>query len=110
MNCLLLERKLILISKDIHGNAKIIEAFMRLLAPLDATSFLNISYIKQEMIDYLDSPVPYIIGVSEKIWNKISMTKWNEISDDTVAFHIDTGLLMTKIDMPEGPEPHTSIL
>jgi hypothetical protein len=56
---------MILISKDITNNAKIIEALMRLLAPLNSTSFLNISYIKQEMIDYLDSPVPYIIGVSE---------------------------------------------
>lgn len=62
------------------------------------------------MVDYLDSPVPYIIGLSEAIWNRISMSKWNELSDDTVAFHIDTGLLMTKMDMPPSPEPHSTIL
>ena len=38
------------------------------------------------------------------------MTKWNEVSDDTVAFYIDTALLMTKVDMPNSPEPMTSIL
>jgi len=40
---------------------------------------MNISYLKEEMIDYIDSPVPYIIGVSDSLWtSKISMTKWNE--------------------------------
>ena len=71
---------------------------------------MNISYLKQEMIDYMDSPVPYIIGISETIWNKIFMTKWNEASDDTVAFYVDTALIMSKIDIPTSPEPMTSIL
>ena len=62
------------------------------------------------MIDYLDSPVPYIIGINESIWNKIFMRKWNEVSDDTIAFVIDTALIMSKIDIPNGPEPMTSIL
>ena len=52
------------------------------------------------MIDYMDSPVPYIIGIHELVWNKIVMTKWGEASDDTVVFVIDTALLMTKIDLP----------
>lgn len=38
------------------------------------------------------------------------MTKWGEASDDTVVFVIDTALLMTKIDLPNFPEPMTSIL
>jgi len=62
------------------------------------------------MIDYLDSPVPYLIGVSETLWNKIFMSKWNEVSDDTVAFYVDTSLIMTKYDLPNNPEPITSIM
>lgn len=62
------------------------------------------------MIDYIDSPVPYIIGISETIWNKIVMKKWNEVSDDTVCFAIDTALLTTKVDLPSSPEPMTSTL
>lgn len=72
---------------------------------------MNISYIKEEMIDYIDSPVPYLIGVSDELWtNKISMTKWNETQDDVVAFHLESALMMQKIDIPSGPEPMTSIL
>ena len=62
------------------------------------------------MVDYLDSPMPYIIGINEAIWNKIFMRKWNEVSDDTVCFAIDTGLFTTKVDLPNPPEPMTSIL
>lgn len=62
------------------------------------------------MIDYLDTPIPYIIGISENIWNKIFMSKWNQISDDTVAFYVETSLLMTKVDLPAAPEPMTSVL
>lgn len=72
--------------------------------------FMNISYLKQEMIDYLDSPVPFIIGISENIWNKIFMRKWGEMSDDTVYFVVETELLNSKIDLPSNPEPMTSIL
>jgi hypothetical protein len=110
VNCLLLERKVILISKQIGINAILIESLLELLLPLDKTIFLNISYLKSEMIDYIDSPVPYLIGLSESIWNKIAMTKWNEVADDTVAFHIDTALLMSKLDLPLNPEPMTSAL
>lgn len=62
------------------------------------------------MIDYIDSPVPYVIGISETVWNKIFNSKWNEASDDVVAFYIDTALLMSKLDIAKGPEPMTSIL
>lgn len=61
------------------------------------------------MVDYLDSPVPYVIGVNETVWNKIVLQKWGEVSDDTVAFFLDTGLMMTKLDLLPGPEPMTSL-
>jgi hypothetical protein len=59
------------------------------------------------MIDYLDTPLPYLIGISSNVWNKIFFSKWNEVSDDTIAFDIDTELLMTKVDLPNPPEPMT---
>lgn len=31
------------------------------------------------MIDYIDSPVPFIIGIEETIWNKLFMKKWPEL-------------------------------
>ncbi|CDW76045.1 UNKNOWN [Stylonychia lemnae] len=110
MNCLLLQKKLIIISRDTNINAYLIESLLELLEPLNSTIFLNITNLKQEMIDYIDSPVPYVIGIQESVWNKIFMRKWSEVSDDTVCFVIDTALLTTKVDLPNSPEPMTSIL
>lgn len=38
------------------------------------------------------------------------MKKWGEVTDDTVCFVIDTALMTTKVDLPNNPEPMTSIL
>ena len=101
----MLERKCILISRNFQFNAILIESLLELLSPLNKQVFINISYLKEDMLDYLGTPLPFIIGISSTIWNKIFMTKWNEVSDDTIAFDIDTELLMTKIDLPSPPEP-----
>lgn len=37
------------------------------------------------------------------------MKKWNEVSDDTVCFVIDTELFTTKVDLPNPPEPMNTI-
>lgn len=58
--------------------ALIIEFLLELISPLNKTVFTNISYIKPEMIDYLDTPLPFMIGISTMLWNKIIMsTKWS---------------------------------
>jgi hypothetical protein len=99
-----------LISKHYEINALIIEFLLDLIAPLNKSVFKSISYIKIEMTDFLDIPMPYLIGISSGIWSKIFMTKWNELSDDTVAFDLDTEDLMPKFEIIEKPEPMSSIL
>jgi hypothetical protein len=102
---------LIIISKDYLENAIIIESLLELMSPvMNKTVFMNISYLKQEMIDFIDSPVPYIIGLDETVWNKVFMRKWAEISDDTVYYDMETELLNPKIDLPNSPEPMTTML
>lgn len=50
---------------------------LELLNPLNNSVFTNISYLKTEMLDYLDTPLPFIIGLSDSIWKKIFISKWN---------------------------------
>jgi len=89
----------------------LIEALLELISPvLNKGVLMNVSYLKQEMIDYIDSPVPFIIGIDETIWNKVFMRKWPEVSDDTLYFAIETEFLNAKIDLPSPPEPMTSLL
>ena len=60
-------------------NALLIESIFELLSPIlnSRDVYMNIAYIKEEMIDYIDSPVPYIIGMSNKVWEKVGSKKWD---------------------------------
>jgi len=92
-------------------NGLIIEALLELISPIMSKDILlNISYLKIEMIDYIDSPVPFIIGVEEAIWIKVFMRKWPELSDDTLYYAIESELLNSKIDLPSPSEPLTALL
>ncbi len=62
------------------------------------------------MIDYIDSPVPFIIGIDEAIWTKVCMRKWPEVSDDTIYYAVESELINSKIDLPAAPEPMTTFL
>ena len=85
VNCILLEIKVIIVSPSatlnyMRRNALLIETISELLAPLInvRTVYINISYLKDEMIDYLDSPVPYIIGMSDLVWEKKGRAKFEQ--------------------------------
>lgn len=92
-------------------NALIIEALLDLIYPFDSAIYTRIPFLfRPEMIDYIDNPAPFIIGIEESLWNKMFMRKWNEVSDDTVCFIIDTALFTTKVDLPNPPEPMNTIL
>lgn len=54
--------------------ALLIESLFELLAPLDMRNvYMNIAYMLNEsMLDYLDSPLPYVIGMSTQMWGKMS--------------------------------------
>jgi hypothetical protein len=67
ITALLLERKIILIKKEFGDIALIMESLVSLLNPLK-WNFVFITYLTPKLIDCLEAPFPYIIGVSRKIW------------------------------------------
>lgn len=80
---ILMERKVILISPEnqlhhMRRNAIFIETILELLTPILQVRevYMIIAYLKDEMVDYLDSPVPYIIGMSDSQWEKFGKLKW----------------------------------
>lgn len=71
---------------------------------------MNISYISESMIDFLDSPVPYLIGMGDVLWDKIGFKKWEEScrnSDDIVVLKLDGEI--PEIFMQEGSETESLI-
>lgn len=55
----------------------LIESMFEVLQPIlnSREVYMNIAYIKGDMIDYMDSPVPYIIGMSDKVWEEVGEKK-----------------------------------
>ena len=60
---LLLERKVVIIKNDISDLALVMQALITILQPFTWHHTL-ITYITEEMVDLLEAPVPYFIGVS----------------------------------------------
>ena len=73
-------------------------------------NFVNISYVLPSMLEFLESPFPYIAGVTRDVWNEILETRWELIEKDIVAFDIDKGRVYKKEELPKCPEPYTSFL
>lgn len=58
---------------------------------------MNISYIRDGMLDFLDSPVPYLLGMGDNLWEAQGQKKWQECcknSDDIVVVRLDGELPM----------------
>ena len=86
IRCLLLERKIVLIKKDFGDIALIMESLVSLLNPLK-WNFVFITYLTPKLVDCLEAPFPFIIGVSRKIWENQCLVR--ELPDDIIIFDID---------------------
>lgn len=116
VNILLFEHKILLIQNDPNSLALIIESLLLLLYPLyinkykhiySTWSFINISYLENTMTDYIDAPLPYIIGVPREIWKKIKKQRGKGLSwvpPDVSIFDLDKGVFKLKEKVPKFPE------
>mmetsp|Transcript_10489 Transcript_10489/g.10544 ORF Transcript_10489/g.10544 Transcript_10489/m.10544 type:complete len:87 (+) Transcript_10489:256-516(+) len=65
----LLEKKIILVADDISKVSLLIDGLILLTQPLVSSSYALIPNLKEQYLDYLDAPIPYIIGVSKFVWD-----------------------------------------
>ena len=84
---LLLERKVVLIKNQIGDIALIMQALIQLLSPFQWHHTI-ITYITVEMDDYLEAPVPFLIGVSQQTWEQIGSIK--EYPADILIFNLES--------------------
>ena len=74
-----------LIKKDIGDIALIMQSLIALLNPF-TWNFVIITYLTPELVDMLDAPVPFLIGVSTDTWDQICSIK--EFPDDIIIFDL----------------------
>jgi len=64
---LLLERKIVLIKNNVGDIAVLMQSLITLLKPFE-WNFITITYLTSDLAEYLDAPLPYLIGVSTQTW------------------------------------------
>ena len=106
VNVLLLEKKLILIKEDVGDLAIIIEGLLSFIRPFQ-WHFTCISYLTRDLIDSVESPFPYIMGISRELWSTAFAANIDEISydqfflEEVVIFDVDRNIIKMKEDLFE---------
>ena len=78
---------MVLIKNQIGDIALIMQALISLMNPF-TWHFTIITYLTAEMVEFLEAPVPFLIGVSTKTWEMIGSVK--EFPDDIIIFDLET--------------------
>lgn len=104
MIALLLERKVVLIKNDIGDIAVIMQSLITLLSPFQ-WCFTVITYLNRELVDMLDAPFPFLIGVSTAVWEDICTLK--DYPEDIYIFDLESQerRFISKVEIPELPQP-----
>ena len=84
---LLLERKIVLIKDDIGDIALIMQSLITLLSPFQ-WCFTIITYLTRELVDMLDAPFPFMIGVSTATWDSICTLK--DYPEEIIIFDLES--------------------
>ena len=111
LTALLLERKIVLIKSNFGDLALIMESLVSLLAPLK-WNFVFITYLTPKLVDCMDAPFPYIIGVSRLVWEDHHYCVMREYPDDVIIFDVDNQERLNWIreELPQLPQPQANIL
>jgi hypothetical protein len=91
---LLLERKIILVKENFGDIAIIMESLVTLISPLK-WNFVFITYLTPNLVECIEAPFPYIIGISRKIWEYSCVMR--EFPDDIIIYDIDNQELLNKV-------------
>jgi len=65
---------------------------------------MNISYLTPAMIDYIDTPIPYIIGMPRNVWKQIPKKKKESLKLEVIIYDIDKSKLKSCIPLPSFSE------
>ena len=100
----MLERKIVLIKREIGDIALIMQSLITLLSPFQ-WHFTIITYLTRELVDMLDAPFPFMIGVSWATWDSICLTK--DYAEEIFIFDLESQerRYITKQEVPELPSP-----
>jgi len=67
-------------------------------------SFVNASYLTKSMIDYLEAPLPYIMGIQRDLWEEAKLTN-KSILNEVSVFDVDNNVFdVIHTSFPDFPQ------
>jgi len=69
-----------------------------------------LSFLSPSLVDYLDAPFPFLVGISKKFWNEIFMSRWDRMDEDIVVFDLQAQTILNKQPLPPKPQPQVSFM
>jgi hypothetical protein len=69
-----------------------------------------LSFLSPRLIDYLDAPFPYLVGISKKLWNEIYINRWDRLDEDIVVFDLQNQSILNKQELPAKPQPYVTFM
>lgn len=69
-----------------------------------------VSVLSEATFDYLDAPMPYIMGISEENWEEIKAQRWDSLEDDIFIVNIETNKITVKEPLPPLPPTFSDVL
>ena len=86
ISAMVLERKILLVKRRVNDTALLMQALIGLMRPFN-WHFTIVTYLTKEMSDYLDAPVPFLVGVSTLTWMHICESQ--DLSQEIFVFDVE---------------------
>lgn len=99
MTCLMLEHRVLLVSKECSVLAPIAESLLSLLTPFK-WKHIYIPYLPPSMLDYLGAPVPFLMGVAAG----------TPLPEECVIVDLDKSIVTVPFQLPSLPAPTATLL
>jgi len=100
LHCLLLELRVVLITKEVQDLGPVAQALVDLLLPFH-WRHVFVPYLPQHLQAYLDAPVPFLMGLEKGCTLS---------TEDYVIVDLDTGSISSPHQLPSLPAPYATEL
>ena len=98
LHCLLLEMRVVLVTKETQDLGPVAQALLDLLMPFQ-WKHVFVPFLPSSLLAYLDAPVPFLMGLE----------KGSQLDADEYAIvDLDTGTVSVPFQLPSLPAPHAT--
>jgi hypothetical protein len=99
----LLQQKVIIVTKDVGRVTLILESIFKLMYPFDTSIYTTVSNVTKDMLEIAEAPFPVIIGCQPEVYSSIPSYKLSTIKSEAVIINLDDNRIAwrNKVEFPQ---------